>query len=252
LARDFGTTRFGSEGCVIEELVAELGAAFLCADLDLTLEPREEHAAYVADCGGTEMKSQHKVWLCATIFAAASFLLPRFTRAQNHATRLSLDGLWLTDGYGELIEFKGNDLRVYEITNLSCIPSGKASRKTAASAVDEIVFAADDDAFRIVPGPSQDTLWFHEDGTVQNIQRLGNGRFTLAEYNAIALNCGVNPLLSVMLLFVIRPIVNRVAMMRAVLGIVCSLCKGDKFVRVEIGINDKNAILWRRTSAVER
>ena len=42
LARDFGTTRFGSEGYAIEELVAELGAAFLCADLDLTLELREE------------------------------------------------------------------------------------------------------------------------------------------------------------------------------------------------------------------
>ena len=49
MARDFGTTRFGSEGYAIEELVAELGAAFLCADLDLTLEPREDHAAYIAN-----------------------------------------------------------------------------------------------------------------------------------------------------------------------------------------------------------
>ena len=49
LARDFGTARFGSEGYAIEELVAELGAAFLYADLDLTLEPREEHAAYIAN-----------------------------------------------------------------------------------------------------------------------------------------------------------------------------------------------------------
>jgi antirestriction protein ArdC len=49
LARDFGSRRFGSEGYAIEELVAELGAAFLCADLDLTLEPREDHAAYVAN-----------------------------------------------------------------------------------------------------------------------------------------------------------------------------------------------------------
>ena len=49
MARDFGSTRFGSEGYAIEELVAELGAAFLCADLDLTLEPREDHAAYIAN-----------------------------------------------------------------------------------------------------------------------------------------------------------------------------------------------------------
>jgi hypothetical protein len=40
---------FGSEGNTIEELVAELGAAFLCTDLALTLEPREEHAAYIAN-----------------------------------------------------------------------------------------------------------------------------------------------------------------------------------------------------------
>jgi len=49
LARDFGTTRFGYEGYAIEELVAELGAALLCADPDLTLEPREGHAAYIAN-----------------------------------------------------------------------------------------------------------------------------------------------------------------------------------------------------------
>jgi antirestriction protein ArdC len=49
LARDFGSKRFGSEGYAIEELVAELGAAFLCADLDLTLEPREDHASYIAN-----------------------------------------------------------------------------------------------------------------------------------------------------------------------------------------------------------
>jgi antirestriction protein ArdC len=33
----------------MEELVAELGSAFLCADLDLTPEVREDHAAYIAD-----------------------------------------------------------------------------------------------------------------------------------------------------------------------------------------------------------
>jgi len=31
----------------MEELVAELGAAFLCADLGLTPEIRDDHAAYI-------------------------------------------------------------------------------------------------------------------------------------------------------------------------------------------------------------
>ena len=41
--------RFGSEGYAIEELVAELGAAFLSAELGITQEPRVDHAAYIGD-----------------------------------------------------------------------------------------------------------------------------------------------------------------------------------------------------------
>ncbi len=40
--------RFGEEAYAAEELVAELGAAFICADLALAPEPRPDHAAYVA------------------------------------------------------------------------------------------------------------------------------------------------------------------------------------------------------------
>lgn len=48
LNRDFGRQRFGDEGYAMEELVAELGSAFLSADLELTPEIREDHAAYIA------------------------------------------------------------------------------------------------------------------------------------------------------------------------------------------------------------
>jgi antirestriction protein ArdC len=47
LNRDFGRQRFGDQGYAREELVAELGAAFLCADLVITPEIREDHAAYL-------------------------------------------------------------------------------------------------------------------------------------------------------------------------------------------------------------
>ncbi len=47
LAREFGRKRWGDEGYAMEELVAELGSAFLCADLGLALEPRPDHAAYI-------------------------------------------------------------------------------------------------------------------------------------------------------------------------------------------------------------
>jgi antirestriction protein ArdC len=48
LNREFGRKRFGDEGYAMEELVAELGSAFLCADLELTPELREDHASYLA------------------------------------------------------------------------------------------------------------------------------------------------------------------------------------------------------------
>jgi antirestriction protein ArdC len=47
LNRDFGRKRFGDEGYAIEELVAELGSAFLCADLSITPEVRSDHASYI-------------------------------------------------------------------------------------------------------------------------------------------------------------------------------------------------------------
>ncbi|QNT68349.1 zincin-like metallopeptidase domain-containing protein [Defluviicoccus vanus] len=48
LDRDFGRKRWGDEGYAMEEMVAELGAAFLCADLELRPQIREDHAPYIA------------------------------------------------------------------------------------------------------------------------------------------------------------------------------------------------------------
>jgi len=48
LARDMSRSKWGDEGYAREELVAELGSAFLCADLGITPEVREDHAAYIA------------------------------------------------------------------------------------------------------------------------------------------------------------------------------------------------------------
>ncbi len=50
----------------MEELVAELGAAFLCADLQITDEPRADHAQYLASWLSV-MKEDKKA-----IFTAAS------------------------------------------------------------------------------------------------------------------------------------------------------------------------------------
>ncbi|WP_447909511.1 ArdC family protein [Brevundimonas bullata] len=66
LDRDFGRARHGDAGYAREELVAELGSAFLCAALGLHLEPREDHAAYLASWLEV-LKNDHRF-----IFSAAA------------------------------------------------------------------------------------------------------------------------------------------------------------------------------------
>ncbi|MBD9628502.1 antirestriction protein, partial [Ensifer sp. ENS06] len=48
LDRNLGRKKWGDEGYAREELVAELGSVFLAADLGLAIEPRDDHAAYIA------------------------------------------------------------------------------------------------------------------------------------------------------------------------------------------------------------
>lgn len=48
LNRDMGKKQWGDAGYAMEELVAEMAAAFLCADLAITAETRADHASYIA------------------------------------------------------------------------------------------------------------------------------------------------------------------------------------------------------------
>jgi len=66
LDRSFGRKVWGDEGYAKEELVAELGSAFLCADLGITPETRADHAAYI-DNWLQALKNDRKL-----IFTAAS------------------------------------------------------------------------------------------------------------------------------------------------------------------------------------
>lgn len=58
--------RFGDHAYAVEELIAELGAAFLCADLGIADHPRPDHAQYLATWL-TVLKGDKRA-----IFAAAS------------------------------------------------------------------------------------------------------------------------------------------------------------------------------------
>lgn len=67
LDRDLGRKKWGDEGYAMEELVAELGSAFLCADLAITPEVRGDHADYIG--GWLKVLKEDK----RAIFSAASY-----------------------------------------------------------------------------------------------------------------------------------------------------------------------------------
>lgn len=84
LDRSFGRKRFGDEGYAMEELVAELGSAFLCTDLELTPELRADHASYI-DHWLTVLKQDKRAIFTAASYAqaAADFLHEQQPKSQQ-------------------------------------------------------------------------------------------------------------------------------------------------------------------------
>lgn len=64
--------RFGDEAYAMEELVAELGAAFLCADLGISLEVRPDHAAYIQGWLAALKQDKRALFIAASKANAAS------------------------------------------------------------------------------------------------------------------------------------------------------------------------------------
>jgi Peptidase family S41 len=91
----------------------------------------------------------------------------------------SLDGVWRTDGYGLLTDIRGDTLRRYEVTAVSCIQAGTATRRNvrgdtirfASAAVNSDLGGAED-AFDITPGPQANARWIAVDGAISRIGML--------------------------------------------------------------------------------
>jgi hypothetical protein len=131
---------------------------------------RERTCILRGACVNLQRLTRRRYAMFAFLLVGAVFaVFPASTSAQAQPSTQSLDGLWLTDGYGKLIEFEGGELRSYEITKRSCIPAGKATRMNGADTDKEIVFSNEGDVTRVTPGSSPDTRWLHEDGSVSSI-----------------------------------------------------------------------------------
>ncbi|WP_228243346.1 ArdC family protein [Porphyrobacter sp. GA68] len=77
LARTFGK-RFGDNAYAMEELVAELGSAFLCGDLGLSASPRPDHASYLASWLKVLKADNRAIFTAASAAANAAEWLSAF------------------------------------------------------------------------------------------------------------------------------------------------------------------------------
>jgi antirestriction protein ArdC len=71
LNRELQSSRFGDEAYAFEELVAELGSAFVCSQLGIENEPRVDHAQYLASWLKT-LKNDKKAIFTASSKAQAA------------------------------------------------------------------------------------------------------------------------------------------------------------------------------------
>ena len=67
----------------MEELVAELGAAFLCAALGIANEPRQDHAAYMASWLEILDRDQKAIFTAASQAQKAVEFLAQLAKANN-------------------------------------------------------------------------------------------------------------------------------------------------------------------------
>lgn len=77
--------RFGAKAYAREELVAELGAAFLCAELNISVIPRPDHASYI-NSWIQVLKSDDKAifWAAARATDAVAYLNRLQVRTNNN------------------------------------------------------------------------------------------------------------------------------------------------------------------------
>lgn len=84
LARELGK-RFGDQAYAAEELIAEMGSAFLCADLGISPEVREDHASYLAHWLDVLKKDSHAIFTAASQAQRAADYLHSFSQPQQAA-----------------------------------------------------------------------------------------------------------------------------------------------------------------------
>jgi hypothetical protein len=78
-------------------------------------------------------------------------------------------GFWLTDGYGELVQFDGTALHTYELTSISCIPAQTRKRDETRSSNSIAVFPSGNSVITVRRTDDPNTLQIHWDWAAADI-----------------------------------------------------------------------------------
>jgi hypothetical protein len=81
----------------------------------------------------------------------------------------SIDGVWLTDGYGLLVAVNGSKMNVFEMTSISCLPAWTAELDLSRSTNEKTVFVRERGTVAVMPGENEDRKWMHLDFSVSRI-----------------------------------------------------------------------------------
>jgi hypothetical protein len=73
----------------------------------------------------------------------------------------TLDGEWLSEGYGHLAEVKGGEIRLFEVTPISCLASEVFALKAEPADARGTRFVSKSGMLFLTAGPDRDSRWFH-------------------------------------------------------------------------------------------
>ena len=78
--------------------------------------------------------------LKAAVIAVCCFAVTTLVFSQTPQKKPFLDGIWLSDGYGYMIEINWDSLRMSEITSISCIQTTTGKRQSSSAKGDIFAF----------------------------------------------------------------------------------------------------------------
>jgi len=103
-----------------------------------------------------------------TLLAVGLSVLLSVSLAAALQSQRSLDGIWLSDGYGYMLEIAGDQMRLTQVTPVSCLPTGQGSRQASAAGAPVFV-VADFGRITLLPGASSDEKQISLPGRASNI-----------------------------------------------------------------------------------